>query len=107
MISSEQSFHGRTISTASATGQATHRERFNPLMPNYRFVPYNDVRAIREELDSAVAAVILEPIQGEGRSDPCRRIPGGGEQVVPGERRLKSTIVAWTRVSSCSRRRRR
>jgi acetylornithine/N-succinyldiaminopimelate aminotransferase len=66
VISSEQSFHGRTISTASATGQATHRERFNPLMPNYRFVPYNDVRAIEENLDSRVAAVILEPIQGEG-----------------------------------------
>jgi len=66
VISSEQSFHGRTISTASATGQATHRERFNPLMPNYRFVPYNDLRAIRDKLDSAVAAVILEPIQGEG-----------------------------------------
>ena len=66
VVSCEQSFHGRTISTASATGQATHRERFNPLMPNYRFVPYNDVRAMVDSLDSSVAAVILEPIQGEG-----------------------------------------
>jgi acetylornithine/N-succinyldiaminopimelate aminotransferase len=66
VISSEQSFHGRTISTASATGQANHRERFNPLMPNYRFVPYNDARAVEENIDSRVAAVILEPIQGEG-----------------------------------------
>lgn len=74
VISSEQSFHGRTISTASATGQATHRERFNPLMPNYRFVPYNDVRAIEKSLDSRVAAVILEPVQGEGGV----QIPGDG-----------------------------
>ena len=66
VISTEMSFHGRTISTASATGQARHRERFNPLMPNYRFVPYNDAGAVAEALDENVAAVIMEPIQGEG-----------------------------------------
>jgi acetylornithine/N-succinyldiaminopimelate aminotransferase len=66
VISTDQSFHGRTISTASATGQIKHREKFNPLMPNYRFVPYDDVPALRGALDSQVAAVILEPIQGEG-----------------------------------------
>jgi acetylornithine/N-succinyldiaminopimelate aminotransferase len=66
VISTEQSFHGRTISTASATGQAKHRERFNPLMPNYIFVPYGDVGAIDEVLGATTAAVILEPIQGEG-----------------------------------------
>jgi acetylornithine/N-succinyldiaminopimelate aminotransferase len=66
VISTHQSFHGRTISTASATGQAKHREKFNPLMPNYRFVPYNDLKALKQSLDSSVAAVILEPVQGEG-----------------------------------------
>jgi len=66
VVSTEQSFHGRTISTASATGQAKHRERFNPLMPNYLFVPYGDVGAIAEALGDRTAAVILEPIQGEG-----------------------------------------
>jgi acetylornithine/N-succinyldiaminopimelate aminotransferase len=66
VISTYQSFHGRTISTASATGQAKHREKFNPLMPNYRFVPYDDLAALRRALDNNVAAVILEPIQGEG-----------------------------------------
>jgi acetylornithine/N-succinyldiaminopimelate aminotransferase len=66
VISTYQSFHGRTISTASATGQAKHREKFNPLMPNYRFIPYNDSKALKETLDTRVAAVILEPIQGEG-----------------------------------------
>ena len=66
VISTHQSFHGRTISTASATGQAKHREKFNPLMPNYRFIPFNDLNAMADALDASVAAVILEPIQGEG-----------------------------------------
>jgi len=66
VISSLKSFHGRTISTASATGQTKHRERFNPLMPNYRFVPYSDLAAMDAALDEHVAAVVLEPIQGEG-----------------------------------------
>jgi acetylornithine/N-succinyldiaminopimelate aminotransferase len=66
VISTHKSFHGRTISTASATGQATHREKFNPLMPNYRFVTYGDLDDLRQALDNTVAAFILEPIQGEG-----------------------------------------
>lgn len=66
VISSLKSFHGRTISTASATGQTKHRERFNPLMPNYKFVAYNDLAAMDAALDEHVAAVVLEPIQGEG-----------------------------------------
>ena len=66
IISTYQSFHGRTISTTSATGQAKHRDRYNPLMPNYRFVPYNDIEALKRSLDDNVAAVIIEPIQGEG-----------------------------------------
>ena len=66
VIATKGSFHGRTISTASATGQAKHREKYNPLMPGYLFVPYNDVRALSSALDEDVAAVIVEPVQGEG-----------------------------------------
>lgn len=66
VISTHQSFHGRTISTASATGQASHREKFNPLMPNYRFVIYGDLEDLKQALDENVAAFIIEPIQGEG-----------------------------------------
>jgi acetylornithine/N-succinyldiaminopimelate aminotransferase len=66
IVSTYQSFHGRTISTTSATGQAKHRDRYSPLMANYRFVPYDDPEALRRSLDKNVAAVILEPIQGEG-----------------------------------------
>jgi acetylornithine/N-succinyldiaminopimelate aminotransferase len=66
VIAMDQSFHGRTISTASATGQTKHRDKFNPLMPNYRFVPYNDLETLKSILDNHVAALILEPVQGEG-----------------------------------------
>ena len=62
IISTNLSFHGRTISTASATGQAKHREKFSPNMPNFRFVPFNDYSALEKEMDESVAAVMLEPI---------------------------------------------
>jgi acetylornithine/N-succinyldiaminopimelate aminotransferase len=74
VIAMEASFHGRTISTASATGQAKHREKYDPLMPGYRFVPYDDPDALRLALDEDVAAVIVEPVQGEGGV----RLPSGG-----------------------------
>ncbi len=66
IISTVNSFHGRTISTVSATGQDSHRGRFNPLIPNHIFVPYNDIKAIENVIGDDVAAVIVEPIQGEG-----------------------------------------
>ncbi|MCP4399134.1 MAG: aspartate aminotransferase family protein [bacterium] len=67
IISTLNSFHGRTMSTASATGQAKHRDRFTSfLVPNFRFVPFDDLDALANELDRDVAAVLLEPIQGEG-----------------------------------------
>jgi acetylornithine/N-succinyldiaminopimelate aminotransferase len=73
IISTLRSFHGRTISTTSATGQARHRDRFAPLMPHNRFVPYDDLSALERSLDDGVAAVILEPVQGEGGV----RVPSG------------------------------
>jgi acetylornithine/N-succinyldiaminopimelate aminotransferase len=74
VISTELSFHGRTISTASATGQSKHRDKYKPLMPNYRFVPFGDIPAMKRAISREVAAVILEPIQGEGGV----RVPGEG-----------------------------
>jgi len=66
IVSALQSFHGRTISTVSATGQAKYRESFHPLMPNHRFTSYDSIEEMDKALDDQVAAVILEPIQGEG-----------------------------------------
>jgi len=66
VVATEGSFHGRTISMVSATGQAKHRDKFRPQMPGYRFVPYGRTDAVEAALDDGVAAVIVEPIQGEG-----------------------------------------
>lgn len=66
VIATEGSFHGRTISMVSATGQAKHRDKFRPQMPGYRFVPYGRVDAVQAALDDSVAAMIVEPVQGEG-----------------------------------------
>ncbi|MDP4268346.1 MAG: aminotransferase class III-fold pyridoxal phosphate-dependent enzyme, partial [Bacteroidota bacterium] len=66
IISTYDSFHGRTISTASATGQTAHRDKYDPLMPNYIFVPFNNIVEVEKVINNDVAAVIVEPIQGEG-----------------------------------------
>ena len=66
VIATEGSFHGRTISMVSATGQAKHRDKFRPQMPGYAFVTYGRADAVEALLDDQVAAVIVEPIQGEG-----------------------------------------
>ncbi|RLB40347.1 MAG: acetylornithine transaminase [Deltaproteobacteria bacterium] len=66
IICMDNSFHGRTMATLSATGQAKVRKGFDPLLSGFRFVPFNDVDAIDQALDESVCAVMLEPIQGEG-----------------------------------------
>jgi acetylornithine/N-succinyldiaminopimelate aminotransferase len=74
-IAAEQSFHGRTISTLSATYEQKYRRPFAPLLlKTVTFEPYNDAEAIRKAITDETAAVILEPIQGEGGI----RIPAAG-----------------------------
>jgi len=64
-IAAEGSFHGRTLGALSITYKEKYRKPFEPLIPGVKFVPYNDVDAIRDAITSETAAVILEPIQGE------------------------------------------
>ena len=66
IICMDNSFHGRTMATLSATGQEKVRKGFDPLLSGFKFVPFNDVEAIAEAVDDATCAVMLEPIQGEG-----------------------------------------
>lgn len=62
----ENSFHGRTMATLSATGQAKVREDFEPLLEGFRFVPFNDLPALEAAVTERTCAVLVEPIQGEG-----------------------------------------
>ena len=66
IISMVKSFHGRTIGTVSATGQAVQKDRFNVLVPHFAFVPYGNVPAVEAVIDSDTAGIIVEPLQGEG-----------------------------------------
>ena len=66
IISAEGGFHGRTMGAITATAQPKYHQGFLPLVPGFVYVPYNDVKALQEVFDDEVAAVIVEPIQGEG-----------------------------------------
>jgi acetylornithine aminotransferase len=66
VVSMEQSFHGRTMATLSATGQEKVRKGFDPVLEGFDFVPFNDVEDLSCAVGPATCAVIMEPIQGEG-----------------------------------------
>jgi acetylornithine aminotransferase len=66
IVSMDNSFHGRTMATLSATGQAKVQKGFDPLLHGFSFVPFNDVGRLEKAMDETVCAVMMEPIQGEG-----------------------------------------
>ena len=66
VISAGRSFHGRTLATLHATGQAEKHEAFQPLPEGFRHVPWDDIAELEKAIDETAAAVLLEPIQGEG-----------------------------------------
>ena len=66
VITALNSFHGRTMTTVAATGQPHYQEAFQPLQPGYVHVDYNDAEAIMNATTDKTAAVMLEPVQGEG-----------------------------------------
>jgi acetylornithine/N-succinyldiaminopimelate aminotransferase len=66
IVAMRNSFHGRTLATVTATGQEKYRQGFEPLLPGVKHVPYNDLRAVERAIDNRTAAVLVEPIQGEG-----------------------------------------
>ncbi|MDE0267710.1 MAG: aminotransferase class III-fold pyridoxal phosphate-dependent enzyme [Acidimicrobiaceae bacterium] len=71
VVSAERSFHGRTFGALAATGQPEKQKPFKPLPDGFRHVPFNDIDALVEVLDSSVGAVLLESIQGEGGVIPA------------------------------------
>ena len=66
IITLERSFHGRTLATLTATAQEKFHKGYSPLMPGFKYVPFNDIGAMRQAIDSKTCAIMLEPIQGEG-----------------------------------------
>ncbi|MES2474812.1 MAG: acetylornithine/succinylornithine family transaminase [Verrucomicrobiota bacterium] len=68
-----KSFHGRTLGAMSATGQAKIQEGFDPLLPGFRYLPFNDVAALEHAVRPETAAILLEPVQGEGGVNPVSR----------------------------------
>ncbi len=71
VISAYSSFHGRTLATLAATGQPQKQEIFQPLPEGFRQVAFDDVDALAAAMDDRVAAVLLEPVQGEGGVNPA------------------------------------
>ncbi|MCS6782710.1 MAG: aspartate aminotransferase family protein [Gloeomargarita sp. SKYBB_i_bin120] len=75
IVTAQASFHGRTLATLTATGQPKYQQHFDPLVPGFVYVPYNDLAALTRtvlELEQ-VAAILLEPLQGEGGVRPGER----------------------------------
>jgi predicted acetylornithine/succinylornithine family transaminase len=71
VVSAYGSFHGRTLATLHATGQPQKHEAFQPLPEGFRHVAWDDLDALEGALDPTVAAVLLEPVQGEGGVNPA------------------------------------
>jgi acetylornithine/N-succinyldiaminopimelate aminotransferase len=71
VVSAYGSFHGRTLATLHATGQPAKHEAFQPLPEGFRHVAWHDLDALEASLDPSVAAVLLEPVQGEGGVQPA------------------------------------
>ena len=71
VVSALGSFHGRTLAALAATGQPTKHEPFHPMPEGFRHVAWDDADALRAAVDGSVAAVLLEPIQGEGGVKPA------------------------------------
>jgi acetylornithine/N-succinyldiaminopimelate aminotransferase len=76
ILTAHSSFHGRTLATVTATAQPKYQKNFSPLVPGFHYVPYNDINAVEEAIseldegDYGVAAILIEPLQGEGGVRP-------------------------------------
>ncbi|MDI7259290.1 MAG: acetylornithine transaminase [Thermodesulfobacteriota bacterium] len=66
VITMEHSFHGRTLATLTATAQEKFHKGYAPLVPGFKYIPFNDAEALRKAIDEKTCAVLVEPIQGEG-----------------------------------------
>ena len=92
LVAFEHSFHGRTMGAVSVTWDPHYREPFQPLVPGVTFVSPNDAAAIAAAITDATAAVIVEPIQGEGGVRPIPR--AAAEAITAACRRTGALLIA-------------
>lgn len=71
IVSAHQSFHGRTMTTLTASGQKKLHDGFDPLMQGFKYANFNDLNDLAENITPDVGAILLEPIQGEGGIRTC------------------------------------
>lgn len=71
IITAEQSFHGRTLAAITATGQPKYQKSFTPLAPDYLYIPYNDIEALKAIAGEKTCAIMMEPVQGESGVHPA------------------------------------
>lgn len=82
IIVMHHSFHGRTFGALTATAQEKYHQGFEPLLPGFKYIPFNDLKAAERAIDSRTAAILVEPIQGEGGVN----VPS--DEYLPGLRKL-------------------
>ena len=73
VVATVRGFHGRTMGALSATWEPKYREPYEPLLPGFTHVPYNNLDALRSSVDDKTGAVLLEVVQGEGGVNPGSR----------------------------------
>lgn len=73
IVATTHAFHGRTMGALSATWKAQYREPFEPLVPGFTRVPFNDSEQLAAAIDDQTAAIVLEPVQGQGGIHPVTR----------------------------------
>lgn len=73
IITAKHSFHGRTLAAVTATGQPKYHSGFEPMMPGFKYVPYNDFDALKKSISDETCAVMLEPVQGESGVWPASK----------------------------------
>jgi acetylornithine aminotransferase/acetylornithine/N-succinyldiaminopimelate aminotransferase len=72
ILTAENSFHGRTLAGIAATGQDKVKKGFEPMMPGFRHIPFNDLDAARNAISPATVAILIEGVQGEGGVTPAK-----------------------------------
>lgn len=78
IITMEGGFHGRTMGAVSATAQPKYHQGFQPMLPGFTYVPFGKLDAVKNAIDAETAAILVEPVQGEGgiRIPPAEFLPG-------------------------------